>query len=166
MLETLGNELIELKVTLSYFIDPNPGLSANVDAQRYQSYGLRFDLQRKNESVERFKLRVNPSEREDPRQRPTSEPADPRWMLGNDTISAGSLHCDVWTGPAIELLGRNTLCIKPVNGWWRNRASPQICNRKTRYALIVTLKARNASVDIYTPIRTLIGVPVSVETQV
>jgi hypothetical protein len=141
-------------------------LSANVDAQRYQSHGLRFDLQRKNESLERFKLRVNPSEREDPRRRPASEPVDPRWLLGEDSISAGSLHCDVWTGPAIELLRRDTLCIKPVNGWWRNRASADICNRKSRYALIVTLKARNAALDIYTPIRTVIDIQSVVETQV
>ncbi len=33
----LYNELIDLKVTLSYFVDPNPGFSANVDPQRYQS---------------------------------------------------------------------------------------------------------------------------------
>jgi hypothetical protein len=87
-------------------------------------------------------------------------------MLGEDSISAGSLHCDVWTGPAIELLGRDTLCIKPVNGWWRNRASPKICNRRTRYALILTLKARNADLDIYTPVRTFIELPVSVETPI
>jgi hypothetical protein len=168
MLEELENEVVEMKVTLSYFIDPNPGLSANVDAQRYQSHGLRFDHQRKNETLERFKQRVNPSERENPRRRPASEPADSRWMLGEDSISAGSLHCDVWTGPAIELLNRDALCVKPVNGWWRNRASTDICNRKSRYALIVTLKARNASLDIYTPIRTSIGlpVPVLVETPV
>jgi hypothetical protein len=152
-----------MKVTLSYFIEPNPGLSANVDAQRYQSHGLRFDHQRKNESVRRFKLRVNPSERENPRLRPAaSEPADPRWMLGEDSISAGSLHCDVWTGPAIELLNRDTLCVKPVNGWWRNRASTDVCNRKSRYALIVTLKAQNVDLDIYTPVRTSIGLPVPV----
>jgi hypothetical protein len=164
MLEQLENEIIEMKVTLSYFIDPNPGLSANVDAQRYQSHGLRFDLQRKNEPVPRFKQRVNPSERDNPSRRPSgSEPADPRWMLGEDSISAGSLHCDVWTGPAIELLNRDTLCVKPVNGWWRNRASTDICNRKSRYALIITLKARNADLDIYTPVRTLIGLPVPVE---
>jgi len=162
MLEELENEIVEMKVTLSYFIDPNPGLSANVDAQRYQSHGLRFDLQRRNESLERFKQRVNPSERDDPRRRPRFEAADTRWMLGEDSVSAGSLHCDVWTGPAIELLNRDTLCVKPVNGWWRNRASPDICNRKSRYALIVTLKARNTDLDIYTPIRTHIGLPVPV----
>jgi hypothetical protein len=162
MLEELENEIIEMKVTLSYFIDPNPGLAANVDPQRYQSHGLRFDHQRKNETRERFKLRVNPSERSDPRQRPAIEPADTRWMLGEDSISAGSLHCDLWTGPAIELLGREALCVKPVNGWWRNRASPEVCNRKSRYALIVTLKARNADLDIYTPVRTSIRLPVPV----
>jgi Subtilase family len=162
MLEELENEIIEMKVTLSYFIDPNPGLAANVDPQRYQSHGLRFDHQRKNETRERFKLRVNPSERSDPRQRPAIDPADTRWMLGEDSISAGSLHCDLWTGPAIELLGREALCVKPVNGWWRNRASPEVCNRKSRYALIVTLKARNADLDIYTPVRTSIRLPVPV----
>ena len=166
MLERLENETVELKVTLSYFIDPNPGLSANVDAQRYQSHGLRFDLQRKNESLSRFKKRVNASEREDPRRRPQSAPSDPRWLLGEESISAGSLHCDVWTGPAIELLGRNTLCIKPVNGWWRNRASAEICNRKTRYALILTIKARNVDIDLYTPIRTFIDLPVKIDTAV
>lgn len=31
VLEELQNTIIELKVTLSYFIDPNPGFSANVD---------------------------------------------------------------------------------------------------------------------------------------
>ncbi|QDM32862.1 S8 family peptidase [Tardiphaga sp. vice352] len=165
MLEKLENEVVEMKITLSYFIDPNPGLSANLDPQRYQSHGLRFDHQRKNESVPRFKLRVNPSEREDPRRRPAIEPADTRWMLGEDSISAGSLHCDVWTGPAIELLNRDTICVKPVNGWWRSRASTEIVNRKSRYALIVTLKARNTELDIYTPVRTSIGLPVPVEVE-
>lgn len=165
MIEELENEIVELKVTLSYFIDPNPGLSANVDAQRYQSHGLRFDLQRKNESLGRFKKRVNAFERDQSRRRQANNaPADPKWLLGDDSISAGSLHCDVWTGPAIELLGRNTLCIKPVNGWWRNRASTGICSRKTRYALIVTFKTRNAELDIYTPIKTFVDLPISVET--
>src|SRR5438105_13679863 len=34
MLEVLENDIVEMKVTLSYFIDPNPGLSANVHPQR------------------------------------------------------------------------------------------------------------------------------------
>ena len=61
MLERLENETVETKVTLAYFTESNLGFSANVDPQRYQSFGLRFDLQRRNESVPRFKRRVNPS---------------------------------------------------------------------------------------------------------
>ena len=79
MLENLENETVELKITLSYFVDPNPGLSANVDPQRYQSHGFRFDLRRKNETLDVFKRRVNPSEREDARVGPQAEPDDDRW---------------------------------------------------------------------------------------
>jgi hypothetical protein len=166
MLETLDNEWVELKVTLSHFIDPNPGLSANVDPQRYQSHGLRLDLQRRNESLARFKLRVNAAERENRRQKLTHEPADQKWTLGEDSVSAGSLHCDVWTGRAIDLLQRNTLCIKPVNGWARKRADRSICDRKVPYALVVTLKTRNVELDIYTPIDTAVRAPIEIETVV
>jgi hypothetical protein len=165
MLTQLENEVVELKVTLSYFIDPNPGLSANLDPQRYQSHGFRFDLRRRNEPMDIFKKRVNASEREDPRVAPQAEPDDERWMLGPQSISAGSLHCDIWRGPAIELLGRDTICIKPVVGWARGRASREICDRVHRYALIVSLKAQNPAVNLYTPIQAAIvalGVPIEI----
>ncbi|AOO83429.1 peptidase S8 family protein [Bosea vaviloviae] len=165
-LEELGNEPVEMKVTLSYFIDPNPGLSANVDPQRYQSHGLRFDLRRKNESISNFQKRVNASEREDPRVAPRAEPDDNRWLLGPQSISAGSLHCDVWSGPAIELLGRDKLCIKPVNGWWRTRASAEYCNKATRYALIITMKTRNVDIDLYTPIAASVDIRTAVPIEV
>lgn len=165
MLETLNNEQVEMKVTLSYFIEPNPGMSANVDPQRYQSYGLRFDHQRRRETATRFKQRVNAAERAKG-PRPKFESADTNWMLGDDSVSAGSLHCDVWTGPAIDLLDRDTLCVKPVNGWWRLRSSLDVCNREARYALIVTLRVLNPTIDIYTPIRTSIGLPLPVEIDI
>src|SRR5690606_721131 len=75
VLEQLNNEIVQLKVTLSYFVDPNPGFSANVDPQRYQSYGLRFDLRRRGETIDGFRQRVNAAEWEDGR-RPPSHPDD------------------------------------------------------------------------------------------
>ena len=165
MLEELYNEEVELKITLSYFIEPNPGLAANIEPQRYQSHGLRFDLRRKNESADTFRQRVNASEREDWRIGPKAPEDDGRWVLGPMSVSAGSVHCDVWSGPAIELLDRDTLCVKPVVGWCRERASRDICDKIRRYALIVTLKAKNQDIDIYTPISTLIGVPIPVEIE-
>ena len=163
VLEQLGNELIDLKVTLSYFIDPNPGLSANVDPQRYQSFGLRFDLRRKGETVDLFKRRVNAAERDDPRVGGARHPDDSRWLLGPDSISAGSLHCDTWSGPAIDLLGRDQLCIKPVGGWWRDRARPEVVNRVARYALVVTLKGRRVDIDLHTPISVSVQPPVEID---
>lgn len=166
MLEGLDNENIELKVTLSYFVDPNPGLGANVDPQRYRSHGLRFDLRRKNETIERFKKRVNAAELEETDGRIRADADDARWTLGGRSVSAGSLHSDVWIGPAIELAGRDMLCIKPVNGWSRNRSTREVCNAVRRYALVVSLRTRNADVDLYTPITTMINLPVEVETLV
>lgn len=163
VLEQLGNELIDLKVTLSYFVDPNPGFSANVDPQRYQSFGLRFDLRRKGETVDSFKRRVNVSERENPRIGGARHPDDNHWLLGPDSISAGSLHCDTWSGPAIDLLGRDRLCIKPVGGWWRDRARPEVVNRMARYALVVTLKGRRVDIDLHTPISIAVQPPIEID---
>lgn len=164
-LEELANEQVSLKITLSYFIDPNPGVSANIDPQRYQSHGLRFDLRRKNESLDTFKKRVNTAEREDQKVGPEIESDDGRWMLGAQSISCGSLHCDTWIGPAIELIGRDTVCVKPVMGWSRDRSSIEICNTVRRYALIVSLKTKNTEIDLYTPIITSISPEVQLEIQ-
>lgn len=165
-LEQLGNEEVTLKVTLSYFIEPNPGFSANVDPQRYQSFGLRFDLRRKGELLENFKKRVNRSERETPTSAAPKHADDARWLLGPDSISAGSIHCDTWQGPAVDLLGRNRLCIKPVGGWWRDRASPAVVNQKTRYALVITLKAPRVDVDFHTAVMNVILPPIAGEIEI
>ena len=166
VLEELDNELVDLKITLSYFVDPNPGFAANVDPLRYQSSGLRFDLRRKGESLANFKRRVNVAERERPKQRAPRHPDDNRWLLGPDSVSAGSLHCDIWSGPAIDLLGRDVLCIKPVGGWWRDRARAEIVNQRTRYALVVTLKARRTTIDLYTPIELALRPDIQVGNQI
>lgn len=166
LLERLENNEVELKITLSYFIEPSPGLSANIEPQRYQSHGLRFDLRRKGEPLDTFKKRVNAAERENPRIGPRVEPDDDRWRLGPNSVSAGSLHCDSWSGPAIELLGRDTLCIKPVLGWWRDRAGKEYVNKQTRYSLIITFKSKDVDVDLYTPIKAVIDIPVTIGTDV
>jgi len=165
ILEELGerNVSVTLKVTLSYFIEPNPGRSASVDPQHYQSFGLRFDLRRRLESVADYVERVNALERDDPLGRVRVMADDNRWTFGPQSIAAGSLHCDVWTGPAAELAGRDVVCIKPIIGWWRNRASLEICNKQTRYALVMTLKTPEVGIELYTPISAVVEQAVDVE---
>jgi len=164
VLEQLGDRLVRLKITLSYFIEPNPGASAAVDPQRYQSFGLRFDLRRRLEGLDQFVKRVNPLERDDPtRPVPPSDPDD-GWKFGPQNIAAGSLHCDEWIGPAVHLAARDALCIKPVMGWWRSRGTAEQCRRSSRYALVATLSAPDLDIDLHTPIMTSIenGVDVTI----
>jgi len=165
ILEELGerNVHVVLKVTLSYFVEPNPGVSASIDPQRYQSYGLRFDLRRRAEPLSDYVERVNAAERDDPLGRVNVSPDDNRWLFGPKSMSAGSLHCDVWSGPAADLAARDIICIKPVIGWWRNRASLEICNKMARYALVLTLSTPDVEIDLHTPINTVVQTNVDIE---
>jgi hypothetical protein len=161
VLENLDAD-VRLKLTLSYFIEPNPGASSAIDPQRYQSYGLRFDLRRRLETVTQFIERVNPLERADPLEG-VETVEDDGWRFGPQSIATGSLHCDEWRGPAVRLAARDLICVKPVMGWWRSRGSLDECNRQTRYALVATLSAPEIEIDLHTPIATLVTQAIDVE---
>ena len=64
-------------------------------------------------------------------------------------MAAGSLHSDVWSGPAVELAARDQLCIYPVMGWWRDRSSQERYLDKARYALVVSLEAPETHIDLH-----------------
>ena len=74
--------------------------------------------------------------------------ADPNWDFGEKAIAAGSLHCDTWSGTAVELASRDQLAIYPVMGWWRNRPGQGRYLDTARYALVVTLEAPEAGIDL------------------
>lgn len=162
-LERFGDRNVQLKITLSYFIEPNPGRSAAIDPSAYQSHGLRFDLRRRLEPINSFVRRVNPLERENPRERVERGPDDEGWLLGSQSVSAGSLHCDVWSGPAAHLAARDVICVKPVMGWWRSRGSREDCIRSSRYALVATLSAPDVEIDLHTQISNIVDNAVDVE---
>ena len=79
-------------------------------------------------------------------------------------MAAGSLHSDEWTGPAVNLLTRNMICIKPVGGWWNNRANADVRGQKARYSLVLSLRSEDSEVDLHTPISATIEAEVGVET--
>lgn len=143
-LEELENTPVKLKVTLSYFVEPNPLAGSMLDPARYRSFGLRFDLKRKRETDVSFQRRRNAAIGD----RVVSGDADEGWFFGEKAIAAGSLHADVWLGPAVELASRDQLCIYPVMGWWRDRPSQNRYLDKARYALVVTLEAPETQIDL------------------
>lgn len=144
VLERLENSPVKLRITLSYFVEPYPLKGSMLDPARYRSFGLRFDLRRRRDTDEEFYSRFNSEFGE----RISGGESDPNWDFGPKSIAAGSLHCDTWNGTAIELASRNKLAIYPVMGWWRDRASQQRYLDKARYALVVTLEAPEAGVDL------------------
>ncbi|MDE0211970.1 MAG: S8 family peptidase [Boseongicola sp.] len=163
-LESLGDKDVTLKITLSYFVEPNPGSSAAFDPYRYQSFGLRFDLRRRTESVINFAKRLNRRAWDHPKDRPPTDRDEDWWLFGTQSMSAGSLHSDQWTGPAVNLLSRDLICIKPVGGWWKDRASADVRAQKARYSLVLSLRCEDSEIDLYTPISTIIDAKIGIDS--
>ena len=163
-LESLGEQDVTLKITLSYFVEPNPGSSAAFDPYRYQSFGLRFDLKRRSETVINFAKRLNKQAWEKLKDRPSRDEDRDRWLFGAQSMSAGSLHSDEWTGPAVNLLSRNIICIKPVGGWWKERAKADVRGQKARYSLVLSLRSEDSEIDLYTPVSTMVEAEIGVES--
>ena len=159
-LQDLGDKSVRLKIVLSYFVEPNPSSAAKLDPIAYQSHGLRFDLQRRYEGYNEFRRATNKAMSKTAPKRETDE----GWLFGENSVSAGSLHVDIWEGPAAVLAARRAIAVKPVGGWWGERVRAGRRERKTRYALVLGLEAPGIDVDLYAPIETAIRtmVPVGV----
>ena len=166
--EALGDEEVKLKVTLSYFVGPNPGALASLDPYRYQSFGLRFDLKRRLESVVDFKQRVNIEERANSKQKAFSSSDTDSWRFSIDAPPSSSLICNEWKGPAAWLLSQNMLCVKPIGGWRKNHVGKKRKQQRSRYALVVSVKTSSQNIDLYTPIKAVVEgtVPISLETNI
>jgi Subtilase family len=158
-LDRLGTTEVQLRVTLSYFIEPNPGERGWKGRYRYPSHGLRFSLKKGLENLTQFRARINRAvtlEEEDVVTAATAE--EDGWYLGK-TRDVGSVHSDIWSGSAAQLMRRNALAVYPISGWWKEKPQLGRYNRDVRYSLCISLRALEAE-DIYTPIATALGVPV------
>ena len=162
-LEELGEAKVEMRVTLSYFIEPSPSARGPRSRYRYESHGLRFDVQRPHESVADFRSRVNAAAR-DEESGASATGSDPAWLVGKNARHRGSLHSDIWRGTAADLAGRGGIAVYPSLGWWKTRHQLERYNFPARYALLVSIRAPEIEVDLATEIASQIGVPVVVET--
>jgi hypothetical protein len=148
-------------VTLSYFIEPNPGPKIVNDRYRYASCGLRFDLKRQTESLQDFRKRINKALHDG--QPVRSETDSDQWLLGSDLRHHGSIHSDRWRGTAAELAEKDFIGVYPVNGWWRLRKFLGRYDSTLRFGLVVTISLPEQEIDLYTEIATQIGAPIAVE---
>ena len=164
-LEALGQLKVEMRVTLSYFIEPNPSARGVTSRYRYESHGLRFDVKRPAESEQQFKSRLNVAARDEEEGTRTSS-TDDDWLLGKKARHRGSLHSDIWLGTAADLASRGMIGVYPALGWWRSRPALQRYDSIARYALLVSIHVIDVNldidVDIYTPVANQVGLPVEI----
>jgi len=148
----LGEISATLRITLSYFVEPSPGERGWKDRYRYQSYGLRFDVNRSRESLENFEVRLNKAALAEEDENVARSGDSRRWTIGAQTRDVGSIHSDRWKGTAAQLATCNYIGVYPVIGWWRERHWLGRWNEEARYSLIVSIETPSEEVDIYTPV--------------
>ena len=150
-LEALAETEVEMTVTLSYFVEPNPSSRNIASKYYYPSHQLRFDVKRPSESLDQFRSRINRQAR-DIEHGSNRAPTDSDWLLGPQFRHKGSVHKDIWKGTAADLAERGFIAVYPAMGWWRTRTKLQRYDKMARYALIVSIAAPEVDVDLYTEI--------------
>jgi hypothetical protein len=150
---------VRLKITLSYFVEPNPGRRYYSSKFYYQSHGLRFDVIRVNETIMEFRQRKNREARDEDYDGTDTDPE--HWLYGARKRTRGSLHKDIWFGNAADLATKNQIIIFPVTGWWRTRKNLEKYVDTVRYSLIASIETPPTEIDIYTPVFEQIMVEVS-----
>ncbi len=163
-LERLGEVRVEMRVTLSYFIEPNPSARGTAQPYKYESHGLRFDVRRPYETVDDFRTRINLAAREEEDGRRRRSDSDPAWLIGKQQRHRGSLHSDVWRGTAAELASLGYIAVYPTSGWWRTRPGLESYDKLARYALVVSIAAPETDVDLYAEVASRISTPVPIVT--
>lgn len=168
-LEALGAVRVEMRVTLSYFVEPNPSRRGWQSKFRYQSHGLRFAVKGATEDEERFTQRINRVDRDEAEDLDEDErlndPDRHMWEIGSQLRSRGSIHHDVWTGTAAQLREKSHIAVFPVGGWWKDWGGAERAGKPVRYSLTVSLRVLEeveVGVDLYTPIATQIATRIAI----
>jgi hypothetical protein len=164
LLLQMGEIPVKLKITLSYFIEPGAGEIGWKDKYRYQSHGLRFDVNNVNESEDDFRRRVNIAAREE-NDEVNGNVGSNRWAIGTNNRSSGSIHSDYWEDTAASLATCNHIAIYPVIGWWRERKHLGKVENTTRYSLIISLETPVQDVELYTTVKNMIDVPIEINVK-
>jgi hypothetical protein len=154
-LAALGEAPVEFRVTLSYFVEPNPGDRGWTRRHRYASHGLRFRVKTATESVNEFRARINQAARDEDDGPPGA--GGEEWLLGTFR-DRGSIHSDFWRGTAVDLADRDAIGVFPVSGWWKEKPFLERYDGLARYALVVTIRAPGLDVDIYTPVAAQVAI--------
>jgi hypothetical protein len=147
-LRALGATEVELRCTLSYFVEPDLHSAGLERRQFYPSHGLKFDMQRHMETEAQAQRRVNRAI-----VTSTSSADDGGWLLGWQRRNRGTLHHDVWRGPAYQLVGRRMINVTPMRGWWAAGRHVGKADESVRFSLITSIRTPAVRNDLLVEMR-------------
>jgi hypothetical protein len=150
LLLSMGEIVVKMKITLSYYIQPAPGKKAWENEYRYQSMGLRFDVNGFTEPEYKFITRVSHLQ-QDSDEKAKSDST--RWKIGIQRRNRGCVMSDYIENSAANLATCSKLAVSPIGGWWKEKKNTG-CSIK--YSLIVSLET--PEVDVYSTIKNLVGI--------
>ena len=159
VLENLGETQVRMKVTLSYFIEPNPSERGYNNRYKYMSHGFGFDVKHQSETFQNFQTRINKFLKEESDN--NNSIGDKKWIIGM-AKDKGSIHSDIWKGTAADLAERGLVAVFPKVGWWKTHNGQKKWNKSTRYSLIISIETEDENVDLYTPVQNIIEQKVSI----
>lgn len=159
VLEDMGEADVEMRVTLSYFIEPNPTRRGWKNRYAYASHQLRFDVKTSEETIDQFRARLNKAARDKKETRKTKSDSD-KWLLGPRLRHKRSIHSDRWNGSAIDLSQKEYIAVYPVSGWWKERYHMSRWDSEARYSLIVSINTQETEIDIHTPVANQVGIKI------
>jgi hypothetical protein len=150
-------EDVTLKITLSYYIEPNPGSKNKRYANNfhYHSHALEFAVIKPRETSAQFQRRISAAAELPEDQVDNHEEA---WFIKR-VRSRGSIKKDFITMSGADMAVRNKIAVYPKPGWYRSRKKLHKENTIVRYSLIVTVETPDVNVDIVTPVLNLIAIP-------
>jgi hypothetical protein len=126
---------VELRVTLSYFAEPN-----KFGRTVFHGLNLKWDMQGPQESEDEFLQRINILKRPkgtDGKPVRNSGTTSFPWDLGIQLRSRGTVQSDRWRGKMSAAVGDKLIAIVPVLGWWDQRR--MLKTEEMRFSLVVSV---------------------------
>lgn len=161
LLAGMDEQSVRLKITLSYYIKPSPGLRSRFNKYSFQSIRLKFDVCGPHESRREFENRIKCYTEEGEERGPRDSALADRWHIGINNRNQGSIISDSFVTTGAEMAGCGIIAVYPSGGWFKNK--PENLDIEIPYSLVVTLEGPEEEVHLYNEVENTIAHRVQVE---
>ncbi|MHB8894942.1 MAG: S8 family peptidase [Candidatus Geothermincolia bacterium] len=130
------DEDVELRVTLSYFAEPN-----RFGRRTFHGLDAKWDMQGPQETEGQFLERMNQLMRpvsSDGRRKRVLSTNSFNWEIGIQSRSRGTVQSDRWRGKMAALAGDKLIAIIPVLGWWDQRKN--LRDLAMNFSLVISVR--------------------------